>query len=86
MNEQASFSGDNVIPFPRHPQNMMRRSMVGRKLVGQNTGQSPDAGFMADYERLVRAFVKIDDPKTRALIIELLKAGGAPLRWTHSGR
>jgi hypothetical protein len=70
MNEQAIFCGDNIIVFPRQRRNTVRL---------------PDDSFMADYERLVRAFVKIDDPKTRALIIELLKAGGAPLRWTHSG-
>jgi hypothetical protein len=76
MNEQASFCGDNIIVFPRHPRNMARRNRV----------RVPDDSFMADYERLVRAFVRIEDPKTRALIIELLKAGGAPLRWTHTGR
>jgi len=71
MNEQAIFCGDNIIVFPRQRRNTVRL---------------PDDSFMADYERLVRAFVKIDDPKTRALIIELLKAGGASLRWTRSGR
>ena len=96
MNEQASFRGDNIIVFPRHPQTMVRRDMVGRdtvlrntvlrNTVLRNTGQSPDDHFLADYERLVRAFVRIQDPKTRALIIELLKAGGAPLRFSRSGR
>jgi hypothetical protein len=76
MSEQTSFVGDNIIVFPGQ-----RRNMVGR-----NTVRRPDDHFLADYERLVRAFVRIQDPKTRALIIELLKAGGAPLRWTHSGR
>jgi hypothetical protein len=69
MSEQTAFGRNNVIAFP-----VRRRTLV----------RPADGSFLADYERLVRAFAKIGNPKTRALIIELLKASSASVRFRSS--
>jgi hypothetical protein len=69
MSESSSVAGSNIILFPR------RRVQVSRV---------SDETFLTDYERLLHAFQKIRNPRTRALIIELMKASGARVRVSGS--
>ena len=71
MREQTSPLGDNIIIFPRQRRDVVRLS---------------DDSFLAEYERLARAFMKIRNPKTRALVIELLKASGTRVRCSSRGK
>ena len=70
MSDPSDIAGDNIIVFPRHR---------------IRNGRPSDNSFLAEYERLVRAYQKIGNPKTRAKILELLKASGARLPWADSG-
>lgn len=70
MSASTPLAGSNVIPFPRRQPTEPRPS---------------DRSFLTEYERLVRAFIRIRNPKTRGLIIALLEASETRLPFADSG-